>query len=428
MRAHRWCLLLLGLALASTEPADAQFRRGLLAGSTEITLFPLRAPVALLPAGAVQLDVRNQTTASARVASRLEQAIERQLTDNDERLSVGSRSAAVTVTASIAEWRQSRRNTTKWVSDKRQVGTRMVTDKKGNRKVEPVYEYGRNEPHVLTEGTIVVRLEARAGRGAALVDETTRHDFRDESPRIAGGPSSSDVEDTLIDEVARKAAALISPAREPVTVPLARSDGVDRLNEMAESRRWAEWRDALEALKPHRDARNDAYRLHNIGVAHEALAYEAAALADSLKELSDARQFLSRALTARKDEKYFAEAADRVDASQAAYSRLAAMYDAPGMEPPRAPAAPARTARPSTPPPTAAPAAALPPASTAAARAMRNEDVIQLKAIGLGDANIIAAIQQAPEAEFDLSPQALKALSAASISEAVVAAMRARRR
>jgi hypothetical protein len=121
--------------------------------------------------------------------------------------------------------------------------------------------------------------------------------------------------------------------------------------------------------------------------------------------LGEARRFLSRALAARPDEKYFADAVDRVDASQAAYSRLAAMFDAPGMEPRR-------------------PAATAPPAT----RAMGNADVIQLKAIGLPDPNIIAAIQQAPAVGFDLSPQGLKALAAAGVSGEVTAAMRARTR
>ena len=68
----------------------------------------------------------------------------------------------------------------------------------------------------------------------------------------------------------------MTPAREPVTRACWRAaTKSDKLNDLARSRKWNDWRAALQETRPHRDAKKDAYRLHNIGVAHEALAYEA---------------------------------------------------------------------------------------------------------------------------------------------------------
>ena len=59
---------------------------------------------------------------------------------------------------------------------------------------------------------------------------------------------------------------------------------------------------------------------------------------------------------------------------------------------------------------------------------MTNAEVIDLRKAGLDDENLVAAIKEAPSAQFDLSPAALKALLAAKISNQVIAAMRTRMR
>ena len=137
-------VLIVVLALA---PADAQFRRGMFAENAEVTLYPLEAPAVLLPAGTVRLDVRNASSASARTLERVKERLARQLTDNDERLEISDADgAAMTLVATMTEWSETRRNSTKYVSETRQVGTRETIDKNGKKKTEPVYEYGRNRP------------------------------------------------------------------------------------------------------------------------------------------------------------------------------------------------------------------------------------------------------------------------------------------
>ena len=57
----------LSVARSPGEGATAQFRRGILAESTEIMLFPAVPPALLLPAGTFQVDVKNQSTGPARL-------------------------------------------------------------------------------------------------------------------------------------------------------------------------------------------------------------------------------------------------------------------------------------------------------------------------------------------------------------------------
>ncbi len=416
-------LILSGLAV----PAAAQFRRGMMADSTEVMLYPHQPPVTLLPAGRVEVELRNATGAPARIVEEIRDLLARQLAENDERLEVVDKGGAVTVTATVVEWTESRYNSTKYVSETRQVGTRQVKDKNGNWKTEPVYEYGRNRPSVVVSAAAGLRMEVRRRTGGTpTVDETARHNIREEYLVDAGPPSRDMVFDMLLDNVVKKAAGRISPGRTSTRVLLARSDDVDRLNTLALSRKWHDWLGALEALKPHRDKKRDAYRLHNLAVAHEALAYESSAVEDWRTRLGQASTLIGTAAAQNPSEKYITEAATRINSSVSGYGQLADLYAKAGATP----AATARTSTPAATPAVAATAkkadipASAPPAPPAAA--MSNRDVIDLRTAGLDDDNLIAAVKDAGSVNFDLSPAGLKALLAGKVSNRVITAMRAR--
>jgi hypothetical protein len=413
-------LVALVLAAVTTTAVTAQFRRGMFSESTEITLYPLDVPALLLPPGNVQVEIRNASGASARIVERLHDLLGRQLADNDSRVSVVAKGADVTVAVTLIDWKEARRNSTKYVSETRQVGTRQVKDKNGNLKTEPIYEYGRNRPSVVIDASAGLRVEVKRARGAALADETVRHTLHEEHLADANPPSRDAVEDALIDQVVQKGAARISPGRMPTRVLLARSDDVDRLNTMAQNHRWQEWLGALSALKPHTDRKRDSYRLHNLAVAQEAIAYEATTAEDWAARLNLASTLIKQAAAQNASEKYIAESYERIGASANRYRQLAEMYRSIG-----ATAAPARR--------TESPAAAAPAAISAATgtgspkpTTMTNQDVIDLHAAGLDDDNLVAAIGDAKTVRFDLSPAGLKALLSAKISNRVITVMRGR--
>lgn len=406
---HRIGFVTLVALLAITAPTDAQFRRGMFAESAEVTLYPLEAPAVLLPGGTVQVHVRNASSASARALERVKERFARQLADNDDRLDIVESGGAMTLVATITEWNESRRNSSKYVSETRQVGTRETVDKNGKKKTEPVYEYGRNRPSVVINATAVLRVEVRSG-GTVVADESARHAINEEYLLDAGPPSRDEIQDLLIDGVVQSAAARVSPGRRPARAMLARSDAVDDLNSLAQSRDWSAWLARLEDMSPHRDRKREAYRVHNLAVAHEALAYDAEATSRSRELLARAAALAAQAKTMNPDEKYFGETSERMARSIAAYERLDELSASVVALP--------KVAAPS--------AAATSPDAVPAAAAMTNADVIDLRKAGLDDDNLIAAIKDAPSVRFDLSPAGLRALLAAKVSNAVIAAMRAR--
>jgi hypothetical protein len=416
----RFALLVLALVVLAT-PAGAQFRRGILSESTEIMLYPLEVPAMLMPAGKVMVDVRNSSTAPARIVERLNESFRRQLAENDARLEVAASGADINVVVTVLEWRESRRNSTKYVSELRQVGTKQVKDKDGKIKNEPVYEYGRNRPSVVINANAGLRVEVRPGRGTALADETVTQAVQEEHLLDAGPPSREAIEDQLLDQVVRKAAARISPGRSTQRVLLARSNEVDKLNSMALNRRWHEWLTALEAVKPHSDRKRDAYRLHNLAVAHEAVAYEATDTEDWIARLNLASRFVEQARAQNSDEKYIQESATRIAQSAGRYQQLVTLFRDAGVAT-RGASAPA--AAPVAPPATALAVASAP--APAPAGPMTNKDVIELRLGGLDDDNLIAAIKASDSVRFDLSAAGLRELLAAKVSNRVITAMRSR--
>jgi hypothetical protein len=405
----RASLCAIALLFVSAAAPDAQFKRGMFGEAAEITLFPMEPPAVLLPAGTIEVSVRNASSASARIVERLQDTLLRQLTGNDARLRAADKNADVVVVATLTEWTQNRRNSTKYVSEQRQIGTREVVDKNGKKKTEPVYEYGRNRPSVVISAAAGVRLEVKRRDGGGVADQTARHTIQEEHLADQSPPSRDSVEDTLLDNVSLKAAAQVTPGRFPVRVLLARSNEVDPLNSIAKERRWSEWLKELQTVRANRDAKKDAYRLHNLAVAHESLAYEASTPDDAMAPLTEAGKLIASAAQMNPDEKYIKESLDRIVRSQAAYQRLSTMYaqltDAPRPQP--------VVATPST--PTRSPGAA-----------MTNKDVIDLIVAGLDDENLIAAINDAKTVTFDLSPAGLKGLLAGKVSNRVINAMRAR--
>jgi hypothetical protein len=411
----RSALIAAAFAIACTASLSGQFRRGILAESKDILLAPIAPPALLLPSGSLEVQVRNGSTAPARVVDRVRDLLGRQLTDNDTRLSVADGSGDFIIVATLTDWNESRRNSTKYVSERRQVGTRQVTDSKGRVRHEPIYEYGRNKPSVVITANAGLRVEVRRRAGGPpLADETARHSISEEHLVEEDPPSRDEVEDQLLDHAVRKAAGRISPGREPVRVLLARSDEVDRLNDLAQRRQWFEWLNALEAVKPHRDRKRDSYRLHNIAVANEAIAYDATALEEQSARLALASKYVMQAGEQNPDERYIAESQARIHTATANYARLADLFA-------QAQAIPATPGR-STVEPSGSATRAAPSGSV-----MTNKDVIDLRAAGLDDDNLIAAIDTAPSVRFDLTPAGLKALLSAKVSNRVIAAMRARR-
>ena len=196
---------------------------------------------------------------------------------------------------------------------------KLVTkDVMGYRK-EPVTVHvieGRVQGAAQVEAGGAIRREdvsfTYAGRDKRL------YNFPDEVRTIAG------LRDYLVARLADKAVAVATFGPDPVEALLATDGDLKPGNKFAEAGLFKEALDEWSRRTFKGD--KEAARLHNVGVATEALAYTLAPFApEHLAQLQQARELYKRAFMMDPGEKYFADPLKRIDVSLDFAQRGAAM-------------------------------------------------------------------------------------------------------
>jgi hypothetical protein len=262
-----------------------------------------------------------------------------------------------------------------------------------------------------------------------------------------GAPSPIELRQLLLSRAASQIASRLVNTDETLDVPLARGK-LDEANNLAEKGLWERYLETLETMTPLPKTTEDAYRLYDIGVAYEALAYQSEDKNATQKFLEKAAINYGKAIDANPGEKLFAEPQNRIETAVSHYKRLqggATMEAKADAAPPAKSSTPSKAANTgaasrsvtvgSTKPPANAAAALAPgaPASKASAKApvpaapaLTNAQVIKMAKAGVDEDNIVATIHGATSVQFDLSPDGLVDLASNGVKGKIVMAMRER--
>ena len=267
----------------------------------------------------------------------------------------------------------------------------------------------------------------------------------------SGPPTPIDIRQDLIHQVVSQIAMTLVNTDETVEVYLARGK-LESANKLAEAGLWSRDLETLETMSPFPNPKDDAYRLYNIGVANEALAYQTDDQSGAKKFIEQAAINYGKAIDAKPDERYFHEPQKRIETAAAYYKRLqdrrqsAALAASTPPAPPKtseeAPAAaslakPSHTAafRKSTAgaakntAPTGLVTNALLKQKDASPRPeLTNAKVIEMFKSGVDEENIIATIRQSTRVQFDISPDGQIELAKNGVKGKILAAMRERAR
>jgi hypothetical protein len=210
--------------------------------------------------------------------------------------------------------------------------------------------------------------------------------------------STLDAQNTMIDDVAKQIASYLVTTTETVEASLAVGKALEPANKLATTSLWSRALEDLETVPPYADPRMEAYRLYNIGVANEALGYQAQDSKAAVKYLKEASLDYGKAIADRPDEKYFLEPQNRITTALEHYM--------PTTKPDPA-QAPVVAEKKDDPPVT-------------------NEDVIAMLQANMDEANILDNIKNAPKVDFDLSPGAQIKLARSGVKGLILAAMKQR--
>jgi hypothetical protein len=271
----------------------------------------------------------------------------------------------------------------------------------------------------------------------------------------SGPPSTSELSENLIHQAIHEIASRITATNEPVEIMLAQGK-LDKANKTADQGLWSRYLEQLETMTPLPNAKDDAYRLYNIGVAYEALAYQTEDRKAAKGFLQDAAINYGKAVDAKRDEKYFLEPQKRIETAMAYYrkiegqSKAVAAANAPAEEPSvsdagkskggatkpsgsktkkattgKGPADPKSTGSNSKADSTAS-ADGGKTATAPATPALTNDQIIKMAKAGVDEDSIIATIRDAATVKFDLTPDGQIGLTSGGVKPKVLAAMRDR--
>ena len=264
-------------------------------------------------------------------------------------------------------------------------------------------------------------------------------------------PTAGELRDVLFSDAVSQISARLVNTDEPVEVLLARGK-LDDANRLAEASLWTRNLEALETMTPFPNKEDDAYRLYNIGVAYEALAYGSEDPKAAQKYLQEAAINYGKAIDDKPSEKYFMEPQKRIDTAIAHYKTLreqpktVAATDAPRSSPPddmtaksqkpattasvpgasRGTGAKSASSNSNAGTPAVAKSVAPPAPKKPNGPPLTNDQVIQMVKAGVAEENVIDTIKSAGTVNFDLSPDGLIKLAQNGVKGKVVTAMQSK--
>jgi hypothetical protein len=213
-------------------------------------------------------------------------------------------------------------------------------------------------------------------------------------------PTFQGVREFLIKDVAMQIASRLVNTQETVNVFLARGSGLEEADTLLENQQYTRALENLDTMTPLGKPDDDAYRLYDLGVANEALGYQAEDVSKARKYLQEASIDYGKAIDAKPAEKMFLEPQNRIDTALAHYKVLSDEVNRRN----------AKTA-----------------AAAPAADVLTNADVISMVQAKLDQANIIDTIQHS-SAKFDVSAKGQVDLAKAGVAGPIITAMKTKAR
>jgi hypothetical protein len=315
----------LALVLAAVTPATAKFGMS----KTKITLHRSRPPEVPLLGETVAVEV---TATSRRVSDSQLASIQGRVEDalrGWKLFSVmdGPRGAETVVRVSVEDMEARIRETVEYEEKYVKIGEHQEWNEK-KKKYETKSDWGnRREPVDVTvaTGSISARVKVDTPQGSHTADASASYNehYKGSSKVPSEARSEEALEQYLVEEAGARAAAVVSFSPDPVEALLAVDGELKPGNRLAEAglfqQALAEWnRRTFKGDK-------EAARLHNVGVAHEGMAYALPPDArEHRAELEQASEYFRKSLALDPGEKYFTDPIHRIETSLAYAARATA--------------------------------------------------------------------------------------------------------
>ncbi len=226
-----------------------------------------------------------------------------------------------------------------------------------------------------------------------------------------------DAQNMMVRETSRQIASYLAITPETVHIQLAVGGPLTEPNKLAQNFLWSRYLEALSTVPPLADPMLDSYRLYDIGVANEALAYQAKDPVSSQRYLQEASIDYGKAVESNPKEKNFLPPQNRITSAlehYAANKTVIAQARAENRGAGFLASGPAASGSGKS------------ASASASKAALTNDDIIRMVKAGVDEEGVTDAIKTAKTVNFDLSPDGLINLSTNGVSGKIQSLMRLR--
>jgi hypothetical protein len=310
---RRRTAVLLAVALLCGLDASAKF--GI--SKTRVTLRRTKPPEIPILGETVAVEVTGGRTASDAAISIVRSRVRDGLEGSGLRVVERPREADAVVRITLDSLEVRLRESVTYEERYVKIGEKQVWNEK-KQKYETKDVWGnRREPVTVTAATgdLSATVEVDSGGDHRSADASASYNEQFKEGKVATEARSEEaLEHFLVEEAANRAVGVVAFAPDPVEALLAVDGELKNGNRLAEAglfdQALQEW--SRKRLK----GDTEAARVHNIGVAHEALAYALPLHSGEHRtELEKAREHYQMALSMDPDEKYFTEPMARIETS-----------------------------------------------------------------------------------------------------------------
>ena len=260
--------------------------------------------------------------------------------------------------------------------------------------------------YLVVSSTLKVTWRALAATKQLLASNLAQYTGKSSYLEGKDAPDQSSVKGGMTSKIVPQIAQSLVPYPETIEVLIAKgpSGKLEPGCKIAQGGQWTRALESWETIPAFKDQKDEAYRIYNIGLAHEIMAYSAGASQDfesALSELDKAAENYGLAVDKNTGEKYFKDPQTRIKTSLQYYTTL---RDQSGTGPKPKVAAQGGTA-------------------PAQAAGLTNDQVIEFVRNGFSEAFVLDQIRTSPNAHFSVAPADLIKLKQAGVNERIIMEM-----
>jgi hypothetical protein len=269
-----------------------------------------------------------------------------------------------------------------------------------------ISEYTDNRRYRVVNSTLKVTWRALAATKQLLASNLAQYVAQSSYLEGKDVPDQSSVKGGMAGKVVVQIAQNLVPYPETIEVLIAKgpSGKLEPACKLAQAGQWTRALENWETMPAFRDPKDEAYRIYNIGLAHEVMGYSAGTSQDfesALSELDKAAESYGLAVDKNTGEKYFKDPQTRIKTSLQYYT---ALRDQNGNRSKPKVLAGGNSG----------------PAVSGTSGGLTNDQVIEFVRTGFSEDFVLDQIRTSPNPSFSVTPGDLIKLKQAGVNERII--------